>query len=66
MTREEGLHSYTGAAAFGAFEEDKLGQLIPGLNGDFIVLSNNLLSCEDDEIMETKVLETWVGGKRAF
>lgn len=66
MTREEGLHSYTGAPAFGAFQEDKLGRLIPGLNGDFVVLSNNLLSCEDDDIMQTKVLQTWVGGKRAF
>jgi len=66
MTREEGLHSYTGGAAFGAFQEDQLGRLTPGLNGDFVVLSRNLLSCDDEEIMSTEVLETWVGGKRAF
>jgi len=66
MTREEALHSYTGGAAYGAFQEDELGTLRPGLSADFLLLSNNLLSCGDGEIMETEVLRTFVGGKREF
>lgn len=66
MTRAEALHSYTGAAAYGAFLEDRLGQLRPGLQADFVLLSNNLLSCADEEIMGTEVLATYVAGKPEF
>lgn len=66
MTRTEALHSYTAACAYAAFEEDERGQLIPGLEADFVMLSNNLVSCAEEEIMNTKVLQTWVGGKREF
>ena len=63
MTREEALHSYTGAAAYGAFLEDRLGQLRPGLQADFVLLSNNLLSCPEEEIMGTRVVGTFVEGR---
>jgi predicted amidohydrolase YtcJ len=66
MTRVEGLHSYTGAAAYGAFQEDRLGTLAPMMQADFVVLSKNLLSCQDEEIMDTEVLGTYVAGKKAF
>ncbi|MFT7120799.1 MAG: putative amidohydrolase YtcJ [Neolewinella sp.] len=66
MTRLEGLHSYTAACAFAAFEEDKRGTLAPMMMADFVILSKNLVSCPDEEIMDTQVLETWVGGKREF
>ncbi|MEM6773186.1 MAG: amidohydrolase family protein, partial [Bacteroidota bacterium] len=66
MTRMEALHSYTAACAYAAFEEDERGRLIPGLEADFVILSNNLVSCSDEAIMDTKVLQTWVGGKREF
>lgn len=66
MSRTEALHSYTYAPAWAAFEEDERGQLVSGLEADFIVLSNNLVSCGEEEIMGTKVLETWVGGRQEF
>jgi hypothetical protein len=66
MTREEALHSYTGAAAFGAFLENRLGSLQPGRDADFVVLSENLLTCAEEAIMGTKVLQTWVAGEKAF
>lgn len=66
MTREEALHSYTAAAAFGAFQEDRLGSLQLGKEADFVILSENLLSCADEAIMNTEVLATWVAGKKAY
>ena len=66
MTRAEALHSYTGAPAYGAFQEDRLGTLQPGRDADFVLLTNNLLSCADDEIMSTAVVATYVRGKREF
>ncbi|MEM9258288.1 MAG: amidohydrolase, partial [Bacteroidota bacterium] len=64
MTRTEALHSYTAAPAFAAFQEDRLGTLAPGMDADFVILSNNLVSCPETDILTTKVLETWVAGKR--
>lgn len=66
MTREEGLHSYTAACAYAAFQEDVRGTLAPMMAADFVLLSNNLLSCPDEAIMETKVMATYVAGKKAF
>lgn len=62
MTREEALVSYTAAPAFAAFEEDIKGKITPGLYCDLTVLSNNLLDCADEEIMNTKVMMTIIGG----
>lgn len=66
MSRTEGLHSYTAAPAWAAFEEDERGQLVSGLEADFVVLSNNLVSCPEEEILGTEILETWVGGKLEY
>ncbi len=62
MTREEAIYSYTMANAFAAFQEDQKGSLTPGKYGDLVVLSNNLLTCSDEEILGTEVLMTIVGG----
>ena len=66
MTREEALHSYTAAAAYSAFQEDVRGTLVPGLAADFVLLSNDLRSCTDAEVLETEVLATYVGGEREY
>ena len=66
MTREEALRSLTQAAAFAAFEEDVKGTLAPGKYADITVLSKDILSVPDDEIMTTRVALTIVGGKVAY
>lgn len=63
MTREEGIHSYTLACAYSAFEEKDKGSLQKGKLADIVVLSKDLLTCPDDEIVQTQVLMTMVGGK---
>lgn len=63
MSREEALVSYTAACAYAAFEEEEKGRLAPGLYADLTILNNNLLSCTDEEIMQTEVLMTIVGGQ---
>lgn len=63
LTREEGIYSYTMACAYSAFEENDKGSLEPGKLADMVVLNKNLLSCTDEEILETEVLMTIVGGK---
>lgn len=63
LTREQALRSYTIDCAYAAFEETSKGSLVPGKLADIVVLSNDLLKCADDEILETKVIYTIVGGK---
>jgi len=62
MTRMEGLVSYTLSNAYAVFEETDKGSLEVGKLGDITVLSKNLLTCAESEIMNTKVLYTIVGG----
>lgn len=66
MTRREAIHSYTQAAAYSAFEDQIKGSLSVGKWADFIVLSNDLVHCSDDDILNTQVLKTWVSGKLLY
>ncbi len=66
MTREEAIESYTLSNAYAAFEEQDKGSLEPGKLADIVVLSNDLLTCGDDEILNTEVLMTLVGGEVKF
>ncbi|MBK7428054.1 MAG: amidohydrolase [Saprospiraceae bacterium] len=66
MTRHEGLYSYTMANAMAAFEEKNKGSLSVGKYADFVILSNNLITCTEAEILKTEVLRTYVGGKLAY
>jgi len=63
MTREEAVHSYTLGNAYAGFEDGFKGSLEPGKAADIVVLSNDLLRCSDEAILETKVLKTIVDGE---
>jgi predicted amidohydrolase YtcJ len=63
MSREEALRSYTLNCAYAAFQEDILGSLKPGKLADITVLSKDLMTVPDDEILDTKIVCTIVGGK---
>ncbi len=62
-SRERALYSYTMGNAIAAFEEDTKGSITPGKLADITVLSQNLLSVPDDELLDTEVVMTIVGGK---
>ena len=63
MTRMEALASYTISCAKAAFEEDIKGTLTPGKLADMVVLSKDILTIPEAEILDTVVLYTIVGGK---
>ena len=66
LTRMEALRSYTLDAAYGAFEEDIKGSLEVGKLADVTVLSQNLLTVDEDRILDTEVLYTIVGGEVVY
>ena len=63
MSREEALRSYTIQNAYAAFEEQIKGSLKAGKLADITVLSRDILTVPEDEILSTDVVYTIVGGK---
>ena len=66
MTRQEAIYSYTLGNAHAAFEEDIKGSVSPGKYADLVILSKNLATCPDDDILKTKVLYTIINGKVVY
>jgi len=62
MTRVEALASYTINNAYAAFEEAHKGSLTPGKLADIVVLSQNILSVDEEQIPNTLVDMTIVAG----
>jgi predicted amidohydrolase YtcJ len=51
-------------AAKAGFLDKETGSLEKGKRADFIMLSNDLLKVNEDDILKTKVLFTYVDGKK--
>jgi predicted amidohydrolase YtcJ len=66
MSREDALKSYTWNAAYAAKEEALKGSLAVGKLADITVLSKDILTVPDDELLTTKVTMTIVGGKVVY
>lgn len=62
-SRERALYSYTMGNAIAAFEEDEKGSLTPGKLADITVLSQDLLTVSDDDLMDTEIVMTILGGR---
>jgi predicted amidohydrolase YtcJ len=63
MSRMEALRSYTMNGAYAAFEEDFKGSLTPGKLADVTILSKDIMTIPEDEILTTEVVYTIIGGK---
>jgi len=66
MSREQALRSYTMDAAYGAFQEKVLGSLQVGKYADFTIFSKDIMVIPEEEILQTEVVMTLVGGKVVF
>ena len=66
MSRMEALQSYTINAAYAAFEEDIKGSLTPGKLADITVLSQDILTVPEEQIPDTRVEMTIVGGEVVY
>ncbi len=66
VSREEALRMWTWNAAYLSFEEDVKGSLEPGKYADFAVLDRDILECPADELRDTRVVETVLGGRTVY
>ncbi len=56
------LRGFTQGPAYAAGMEHDLGTLAPGFLADLLVLDRDLTTISPDEILETRVLGTMIGG----
>lgn len=66
MSRAEALKSYTWNGAFAAKEETLKGSIAVGKLADITVLSKDIMTVAEDEILSTQAVYTIVGGKVAY
>jgi len=66
ITVEQALKSYTSEAAYASFEQDVKGMLKPGMLADFVLLDRDITAIPPEEIADTEVLRTVVGGRVVF
>ena len=66
LTREETIKGMTIWAAKADFLEHEVGSLEKGKKADFIILDNDLMKVDEKNILNTKVIATYLGGKKMF
>jgi predicted amidohydrolase YtcJ len=63
LTREQAIRFYTINCARLNFEENEKGSLEPGKLADLIIVDRDISRCAADELRDTEVLTTMVGGR---
>lgn len=66
LTMEEAIKYYTWGSAYAQFMEDRKGILKPGYLADIVIVDRDLLTIPENEIMQTKIDYTIVGGKVVY
>ena len=66
LNRMSALKMFTQWAAYGEFAEHRRGSIKKNYDADLTILSNDITSCESNQILNTKVIMTIVGGKIVY
>jgi hypothetical protein len=67
LSLEQALAAFTRGAAYAGFAEDRIGSLERGRYADFILVDRDIFDVPTPrQLRETKVLETWMAGKKVW
>jgi predicted amidohydrolase YtcJ len=66
LTPEETLRGMTIWAAKANFEENEKGSLEVGKFADFVILENDILRADAKQILQNKVLKTYINGEKVY
>ena len=62
LTREDALRAMTIWAAKASFDEDRKGSIEPGKWADFVALDRDIMTADEQDIPETKVVSVYIAG----
>jgi predicted amidohydrolase YtcJ len=66
MPREAMLYAYTRNSARAMNQQNVIGSLAPGNQADLVLLDRDVLTVSSEELRDTKVIWTMVGGKTVY
>lgn len=66
LSREEALKSMTIWAAKGYFAESRKGSIEIGKEADFVILSDDIMTIDDEKIPDVKVMNTFINGEMVY
>ena len=66
INRLDALRMFTTWAAYGEFAEHRRGKIRPGFDADLTILSENIVKCPLDKILQIEILGTMVGGEMVY
>jgi predicted amidohydrolase YtcJ len=66
LSREQALRMYTINNAYLLFKEKEVGSIEVGKWADLVVLDRDLLTCPVEEVRGTRVVETYLAGRRVY
>lgn len=66
VDRKSALLAMTRWAAYACFEDQLRGSIAPGKQADFVVLDRDIMTVPNQQLRETKVKQTWIGGERVY
>ena len=66
ITLEEAVRMWTLGGAYARYQENEVGSIERGKLADFVVVNQDIFDVPIENVSETKVLSTVVGGKNAY
>ncbi len=66
LTRQQAIKGMTIWAAKAGFLEKEVGSIEKGKKADFIILDRDLLKVDEDDVLKTKVMATYLGGNKVY
>jgi hypothetical protein len=66
LTRQETIRGMTIWAAKADFLEKEVGSIEAGKKADFVILDKDLMKVAEKDILNTKVIMTFIGGKKVY
>ena len=66
LTKKEALKGMTIWAALSNFEENEKGSLEVGKAADFVMLNNDIMTMNEENILDVKVVQTFINGENVF
>ncbi|WP_026260583.1 amidohydrolase [Spirosoma luteum] len=66
VDRKSALLAMTRWAAYACFEDQLRGSIAPGKQADFVILDRDIMFAPANQLRQTKVLQTWIGGERVY